>query len=286
MRQIGRHYPDLHIETATLNQEGQYNDVLIVNGSLVFRFARVPAAVETLRTEVAIQASLHGHLPLSIPNPVYHNLDTNVIGEAFAGYRMIPGRPLWRDAFSAIYDRSALGRMARQLAGFLRALHATPVDDFLLLGLPRYETREHWASMVGRIRNYLFPYMRPDARAQVLADFESFFDSESDRYSHKPLLRHGDFGTGNIIYDPERLLVTGILDFGHVGLGDPASDFAGLLSSYGEAFYARCAETYPAMAESIDRVRFYRSTFALEEALFGFENGDETAFRAGMARYV
>jgi len=284
--QIVRRYPDLRVETRTLNQDGQYNDVLIVNGSLVFRFARVPAAVKTLRIEVTVQRSLHDHLPLSIPNPIYHNLDTDVIGEAFAGYRLLPGKPLWRDAYAAIDDPQALERMATQLAGFLRALHAISVEDTIPAELPRYETLEQWASMYGRIRNNLFPHMRQEAREQVAAHFESFLDSDHGRYDHEPRLRHGDFGTGNIIYDPQRFSIAGIIDFGHVGLGDPACDFAGLLGSYGEAFYARCAEAYPAMAEGMDRVRFFQGTFALEEALFGFDNGDEAAFEAGMARYV
>ena len=34
------------------------------------------------------------------------------------------------------------------------------------------------------------------------------------------------------------------------------------------------------------RMRFYRSTFALQEALFGIEQGDEQAYRAGMRDFV
>ena len=35
-QQIKRHYPELQVRTATFNQRGQYNDVLIVNNALVF----------------------------------------------------------------------------------------------------------------------------------------------------------------------------------------------------------------------------------------------------------
>ena len=37
---------------------------------------------------------------------------------------------------------------------------------------------------------------------------------------------------------------------------------------------------------ALGRVAFYRGTFALQEALFGVENGDEEAFRAGIAPYM
>ncbi len=43
---------------------------------------------------------------------------------------------------------------------------------------------------------------------------------------------------------------------------------------------------YPEMDQALKRARFYCGTFALEEALFGIENGDQTAFQNGMVKYV
>jgi aminoglycoside 2''-phosphotransferase len=285
LEQIRLRYPELRLGKVSLNEEGQYNTVLIVNETLVFRFAKVPGAVSTLRTEVAVQRCLHDRLPLPIPNPTYHNLDTEVIGRAFAGYRMIPGKPLWRPAFSSIGNVQALDRMASQLAGFLHSLHTTPAET-VPIELPRHETHDHWTVMYDRIRGELLPFMRSEARKHVTAHFESFLHREPEWRRTEPSLRHGDFGTGNILYDPERLSIAGIIDFGHVGLGDPACDFAGLLSSYGAEFYARCAAAYPEMVAAMARVRFIQGTFALEEALFGLDNGDRAAYEAGMAQYV
>ncbi|MCP4426075.1 MAG: phosphotransferase [Chloroflexi bacterium] len=36
--------------------------------------------------------------------------------------------------------------------------------------------------------------------------------------TYKPSLRHGDFGTGNILYNPQRQAISGIIDFGFAGL--------------------------------------------------------------------
>jgi aminoglycoside phosphotransferase (APT) family kinase protein len=49
-------------------------------------------------------------------------------------------------------------------------------------------------------------------------------------------LRHGDFGTGNVLYDPHSLDLTGVIDFGFSGLGNPAIDIAAL-STLGDTFY-------------------------------------------------
>ena len=139
--------------------------------------------------------------------------------------------------------------------------------------------------MYAQIQEKLYSYMRVDARQEISAHFEKFFVN-LEQYEFKPKLRHGDFGTGNILFDPESESIAGIIDFGDVGLGDPASDFAGLFISFGEAFYRNCCSVYPEMETALERVKFYCETFALQEALFGFDNDDQEAFRAGMENYV
>lgn len=101
----------------------------------------------------------------------------------------------------------------------------------------------------------------------------------------KTTLIHGDFGASNILWDPESKKVTGIIDFGGSGLGDPAYDFAGILSSYGEDFLDLCTDLYPGGNEIRERVKFYKSTFALQEALHGIENNDKQAFENGIKDY-
>ena len=39
------------------------------------------------------------------------------------------------------------------------------------------------------------------------------------------------------------------------------------------------------MEAALPRVKFALGTFALQEALFGIENGDQEAFEAGIAEY-
>ncbi len=284
-RCIQRIYPDLQIESATLNREGQSNDVLIVNQVLIFRFAKYPAALRTLRRETAILTGIQGQITLATPNPLYQNLETDTIGKAFVGYPMIAGKPLWRDLFRTIDSPDVLETIARQLATFLQDLHAISVEEVIPTDLRMVDRAENWLDMYGRIREKLFPHMRPDARTQVAQHFESFLNNP-DTCDFESVLRHGDFGTGNLIFDPDAGRMAGVIDFGSAGLGDGATDFAGLYSSFGESFLARCARYYPEIEAALGRVRFYYGTFALQEALFGEENGDEDAFAAGMATFI
>jgi aminoglycoside 2''-phosphotransferase len=277
-------YPELRVISGRFNQDGQYNDVVILNDSLVFRFAKVPEAVKTLQIEIAVQRSLQDQLPLRIPNPTYTCLENGTQGSAFMGYPLIPGTPLWRENFYQIRNKSAKKRMAVQLAEFLRELHRVNAGETIPVHLPHRETRRDWAEMYRRIRNLLYPYMKEAARREISDHFETYLEKPED-FSFRTCLRHGDFGTGNILYDPIKLHITGVVDFGGVGLGDPAVDFAGLYISYGEDFYRDCCMVYPEMTAALRRVHFYCGTFALEEALFGIENEDEAALQAGIEQY-
>lgn len=96
---------------------------------------------------------------------------------------------------------------------------------------------------------------------------------------------HGDFGATNILWNPDTYNISGIIDFCGSGIGNPAYDFAGILSSYGEEFFNMCLNLYPNGTEIAERVKFYRSTFALQEALHGVENGDVEAFENGIKAY-
>ena len=283
--QIKKNYPDLKIETIILNKQGQYNDVLVVNKSLIFRFAKVSAAIDTLKQEMILLQSLQDHITLKIPNPLYHNVETDMVGEAFLSYPILPGKSLWRDKFKAIEDTDALERMSAELSTFLYELHHISAHIIMPIAPTLRDTHQAWVTMYNRIKTNLFKFMRMDACHKVAHHFEYFLDNPSWS-SFEPVLRHGDFGTDNIIYDPINLSIVGIIDFGSAGLGDPAVDFAGLLSSYGEKFYEQCAVKYPEMKQAKKRVQFYYGTFALQEALFGIENDDKVAFQNGISEYV
>ncbi len=284
LRQIRKHYPDLPVDTAILNQDGQYNDIVVVNDALIFRFAKVTESVKTLRKEIIILKSLQGQISLAIPNPIYNHAETNTVGEAFMGYPMIPGKPLlFHDIQSA--NHQARERIANQLSGFLYELHHISTHNVIPTEMPFCDTQEEWKQMYERIRAQLFRYMRPDACREVAKQFEAFIEN-ANLYKFDPALRHGDFGAENILYDPDGQAIVGILDFGGAGLGDPAIDFAGIFASYGEEFYKQCCSFYPEMEQAMMRVRFYCQTFAFEEALFGIENNNQAAFENGIARFV
>ena len=273
-------------------QNGQFNDVVIVNREWVFRFPRYRDGVQRMAVEARLLDALRDHLPLPIPRVEYQRVDPPVPGLAFIGYKRLPGEGLSSSAVAAITGDGVLDHMAGQLAGFLRMLHAMPLHVLpveLLSGSGRArDNRDQWEEMYGEVREKLFPAMRPDARKTVAAHFEAYLDDRSlQRFD--PALRHGDFGGSNILWDPAKGTITGVVDFSSCAPGDPAYDLASV-STLGDHLFQWIGLHYQPDAEKLAamlaRARFYRGTFALEEALDGMKNGDQSAYKAGMAEFV
>ena len=168
------------------------------------------------------------------------------------------------------------------------ALLGLRLVEVLPAGLPVHDGAEQWLAFYARVRASLFPSMRADARRAVERHFESYLGDAAHTLAFRRVLRHGDFGPTNILFDPSARTIGGIIDFGSAGLGDPAADIAGLLSpvSYGEAFVELLAPSYPGLADLLGRAHFYVGTFALQEALWGFEHADQTALRSGLVQYI
>jgi aminoglycoside 2''-phosphotransferase len=283
LEEIQKKFP--HLARSEMNcamDQGQFNDILIIADALVFRFPKYQDSVATMRAEIEILQGIQGHLPLATPDPIYSSMDLEAVGNVFMGYARIPGQPLWRDVLHSIQDESVLDRLASELAGFLLALHKLPYQG-ISPNLPLTDGLAEWIEMYAEIREYLYPMMRSDAREEVSTHFENFI-ANSALHEFTPALRHGDFGSCNILYDPNNLQISGIIDFGFAGLGDPALDLAAV-STYGEAFFQKILRHYPATEMMLERAEFYRGTYALQEALHGWKNDDSEALESGMEPY-
>jgi aminoglycoside 2''-phosphotransferase len=283
IQSIQESYPDLAIRAVRMHPAGgQFNDILILNEALVFRFPRLPQGVDLLLKETRILEQIRPYLSLPVPDPVYQSRD-RMAGRAFAGHPMLPGETLWQETLEGIPDEETLQRLADQLAGFLKGLHSIPLPA-AGTDLPLHETRQEWSALYQDIRQHLFNKMRSEARDRVEEDFEEYL-AHPDLYTFQPAFRHGDFGPSNILFDRQTRRISGILDFAFAGPGDPAVDLAAV-SVYGQPFVARFIAVYPEIELMWRRIRFYKSTFALQEAIYGYHAGDRKALESGLEDYI
>ena len=280
---INKRIPDLVIQQCAFVDQGQNSLVAIVNGELVFKFPRYRHVMEELKKESEILPIISKHVTLEVPVPLYSSFESDEPGQVFVGYKMIMEVPLERELYWQLENKQAL---ATQIGSFLHELHGLPADCLAGIGIEKRDGFAYWSRMLMQIEKSVFPHIHPESREQIVESFRRFLDND-EHFQYEPVLTHGDFGTSNIIYDPKAQKVSGVIDFGQAALDDPAIDIASLICpmGYGEDFAKYLVRAYPQMQALLPRARFYLSTFALQDALFGVETGDREAFEAGIAPY-
>ncbi|MCK8058455.1 MULTISPECIES: phosphotransferase family protein [unclassified Fusibacter] len=275
--------PELIIDSSKLIECGQNNYLLEVNGKWMFRFPKAPVNLEEDKLEYRILSVLTGQVSLPIPNPSYAQL-TSHVEDSFYAYEKIDGQPLFQEAFNSLKDTT---KIAQQLGTFLKTLHHPDTKEALSTLLPVINPKARWQDLYNRVRNHLFGYMNASTMAKVTEIFDSIIVEVSSA-EFVPCVVHGDFGPSNILFDPLKEEVTGIIDFAEIHIGDPATDIASLVGKFGytDAFIDELSKTYPKAQHYLKRAKWMTKTFALQEALYGSENNDERAFEAGMKEYI
>jgi aminoglycoside 2''-phosphotransferase len=264
--------PDLAIEYASLNREGLLNDVVIVNGALVFRFARSESGFKDLKEEAAALRLLRKHITLPIPTLFYE--DHEVLA-----YPLIPGETLRRDLLMSLpeTDQQAI---ADQLALFFKELHGIPMEEVAHPSIPMADALmeyEDWANVYQRMQDKVFPLLLPDVREWATGHFESWL-SDPANFEYEPRMVDTDIPPTHILFDRMRRRISGIIDFGCAGLGDPAADFSVIIYHYGESFMDRFYKIYPEAEGYLRRARFHAGAIEMRWLLNGIEQNDPTWF--------
>ena len=284
IEKIKENYPNIDVKSYERNTIGQNNDIIIINNEYVFRFPKYQNGIKTLKVETEVLESIKEYITLNIPNPKYNFFKEQEVGQVFAGYKMMFGKPLWKNTFMNIKNKKVL---ANQLANFLKELHSISSKEVENIDIPVCDSYEKWSVLFNKIREKLYKYMSGISKQEVEKNFEKFL-GEKENFHFQHTLTHGDFGPTNILFNEKTQRISGIIDFGSISFDDPAIDFAALIGpfGYGESFVRMFHEIYPNIDSLIKRAKFYASTFPLQEALFGLENGDREAFNDGIAQYI
>jgi len=251
--------------------EGWESVACLVNGHLVFRFPKRDVAEHYLRTEIRLLSELVAHLPLPIPRFDYvADPPGQHVPYAFAGYELLPGTSSmnWPDeVVEADWWKPPVG-------AFLTALHAFPVSRARELGVrPINQTakltgkaaapanwRETLSDFYELTRQQAFPLLSGELQRKLARRFERFL-AEERHFTFEPVLVHADLWQDHIILKMQEQQVSGIIDFGDAGIGDPAMDvWHSLLPYYG----GKVDETFQT------RHAFYRQLFPpLNALIFG-----------------
>jgi aminoglycoside 2''-phosphotransferase len=255
------------IKDVEFNDAGLMNDIVLVNGELVFRFPKHEYAFKHLPTEARLLNFLQHKISLEIPKPFY-------ISDDVMSYALIRGEALRRDWLLKLAEDEQQN-IADQMAQFFKELHGIDAAkaDFEIPPADALTGYGNWLKTYQRIGDKVFPLLMPHMRDQIGEHFEVFLADESN-FVFEPRMVDTDIPPYHIMFERLHKRINGIIDFGCAGMGDPASDFAVIIYNYGQGFYRRFFKLYPEAEQYAKRALFIAGTQEVRWILAGLERND------------
>ena len=199
-----------HLPVVAVPSSGTVNAVFRLGDDLYARLPRVPEWAESLDREWRWLPRLAPRLTLEVPEPVARGRPTDEYPCPWSVYRWIQGTTYADDVVDD--ERRAardLARFVAELRGIDVPAEATPTGRRPLRELD-LETRAAIGSLTGRA----------DVAA-ALAAWDRALDAPAwDRA--RPVWLHADLLRPNVLVHDGR--VRAVIDFGGIGVGDPAAD--------------------------------------------------------------
>ncbi len=200
------------LPVSPISERGTDHCLFRVGTDLVARMPRVEGAVEQVDTDAAWLPVLAPHLTVPVPAPVAQGEP----GEGFPWrWSVVPWLP---GTTPTAYDET-LGHLADDLADAVRALHAVPPGGGPAKAAgTRGSALGHWDEAV---REAVAACGDRVDRNAVLEAWDDCVHAPA--WDGPPTWIHGDLMVGNLLVDGRGRL-SGVIDFGALGVGDPAPD--------------------------------------------------------------
>jgi aminoglycoside phosphotransferase (APT) family kinase protein len=212
-RLLARQFPHwARLPIDRVPSSGTDNALYRLSDAMLVRLPRIHWAVGDVDKDLRWLPKLAPLLPVSIPVPLAK-------GEPAEGYPWTWGVYPWLDGENPSLDGTADAEsLTRDLANFVSALHGVDLAG----GPPARRGRP-----LGEVQQEEARAALAELRALTLIDVDAATDAweealEAPPWAGPPVWVHGDLLSGNLLLQDGRL--TGVIDWGCVGVGDPACD--------------------------------------------------------------
>lgn len=202
-----------HLPLRRVDSTGTDNVIFRLGDEMLVRLPLIPSASEKLRKELACFPALPA-LPLQIPRPIAPGEASEDYQSPWAVYRWIEGEDVQVESLNDMHE------VAESLAQFVRILHGSdatripscgPQNNFR--GCPLTKRDEPTRQAISSVSDIY------DAAA-LLAFWENSLAIPA--WTRDPVPIHGDIHAGNLLMKNGNIIA--VLDFGLMGVGDPAVD--------------------------------------------------------------
>ena len=219
---------------------GWDNQMWRLGEELAVRVPRTERAPDLLRLEYRWLPELAGRLPLPTPVPLRLGEPSERFPKPWVVAAWVPGEPADRAEIS----RGAHG--AEVLAGFLRALHVAAPIGAPVNSERGVSTGANFDTLLGA--EFV-------AESGIAAGIREVWEDAlaATDWDGPPVWLHGDLHPANVVVRDGTL--AGVVDFGELGAGDPATDVAAAWIVLPAGAAGRFFEVYEVDAATVRRAR-------------------------------
>lgn len=228
-----------------VNSGGTDNAIYRLGDDLSVRLPRIESAIEQIDKEHTWLPRLAPHLPLAIPVPLVKGAPGEGYPFPWAVNRWLPGE----NAINAPLADPM--QAASDMANFLTALRQIDTTGGPLAGEHNFGRGTPLAERHAFVRESIIALEDMIDTGAATAAWEVALHAPV--WSEPPVWVHGDLLPGNLLVTAGRL--SGVIDFGGLGLGDPACD---LLVAWG--LFSRDAREHFRAALQVDDASWARGS--------------------------
>lgn len=256
---------------------GWDNKVFLIDGKVIFRFPHRKVAEQLIVRESAILRNIQEKISLNIPSIKYLGQPTEDYPFVFHGYNLLPGVSGCRAQLGEIQRNESI----EVIATFLKELHSIDGELAKDLGAQKqvFDRTE-----LDRIIPELDKRMHAINQKHISLINEDHYQAEIDAVrstilpKDQVVLVHGDLYCKHILFEKGKL--SGVIDWGDVGINVKAIDLALLYSFYPQELHHKFFEIYGKVDEANLRFgRFLGIYSGLMLMVYAHDINDELLFK-------
>jgi aminoglycoside 2''-phosphotransferase len=251
---IKKHFPNISQDNIRSLPGGNDHDVFVVNEEKVFRFPKVSREINPRRANFLKQFAPLSPLPLPLIEIHHEDGFDYEVNSFLYGISFYP-------SIAKTFSHLELMQIAKKMGEFLTAVHSFPLDKARALGIDELDPTDFWEYMeqnpnaFPKFQKSIFPHISKEEQIWI----EKLFTDYISLIRHNPFqtkLTHSDMWTFHIIVDPEKHILSGVIDFwGRIA--DPANDFKAF-EYYGDDFVKEVYKSYSLpIDEDFEKRRFF-----------------------------
>jgi aminoglycoside phosphotransferase (APT) family kinase protein len=213
---IKKQFPEFsELSIHPVKVQGHDNRSFRLGNDMLIRMPTAEAYALKVPKEQKILPQIAPHLTVAIPVPLRIGKPSDAYPFHFSIYQWLDGE----SANNIHIDPKNKESLAPALASFLKELQRIDPKDGPTPGQHNWWRGDHVSVYDQQARNQI-------AELKAIIDSDSALalweNAISSRWCKNPVWVHGDFAIGNILINEGTL--SGIIDFGGIGVGDPACD--------------------------------------------------------------